>query len=594
MSENSKNENLVDETEPAEVTVAASEADVADAPAVDAATPEPAASAEAVAADVPAASPAAPEPSAPAAEATSDEATAASVGRSAAMMSVLVVMSRVTGFFRTWGQAYALGTTLLSSCYTVANNLPNQLYELVIGGMLITAFLPVYLDVRERKGKEGANAYISNLLSILLVFLGICFVLCLVFAAPLIWVQSASTDQSQMADGVLLFRFFAIEIVLYCLSSVASGILNAERDYFWSNAAPIFNNIITIGSFVAFALLSKTNYALAFLVLAVGNPLGVAVQVIMQLPSLRRHGIKLSFHIDLHDPALKETVGIGAPTLIVTACAFVTTSVMTSMALAAVPEQGGSIQYYARLWYTLPYAVLAVPITVAMFTEMSESFAKGDLRAFGRQVTLGMSHLMFALVPFMIYLMVFSKPLMSLLRVGQFDANSADLTASYLSTLALALPWYGLQTFFQKVFSSMRRMTLFAVANIAASVVQVAFTIAMVPVIGIHAVSLGSAIFMLMLCVISIAFLRYAKVRVALRPFAVSCLRGLGLGALGGAVGGAIVYALGGFGSLTLTRALVVVVAGGIPSVLVTYGIAVALHLPEASFVSKILAKFRR
>ena len=97
----------------------------------------------------------------------------ANVGRSAAMMSVLVIFSRITGFVRTWGQAFALGTTLLSSCYTVANNLPNQLYELVIGGMIITAFLPVYLDVKQRLGRKGANAYISNLLSLLLIVLGV-------------------------------------------------------------------------------------------------------------------------------------------------------------------------------------------------------------------------------------------------------------------------------------------------------------------------------------------------------------------------------------------------------------------------------------
>ena len=178
------------------------------------------------------------------------------VGKSAAMMSVLVIFSRITGFVRTWGQAFALGTTLLSSCYTVANNLPNQLYELVIGGMIITAFLPVYLDVKQRLGRRGANAYISNLLSLLLIVLGVGFVLCLIFAEPLIWVQSAGTDQSTMTDAVTLFRFFAIEVVLYCLSSIASGILNAERDYFWSNAAPIFNNIICTASFIAYAFLA--------------------------------------------------------------------------------------------------------------------------------------------------------------------------------------------------------------------------------------------------------------------------------------------------------------------------------------------------
>ena len=66
------------------------------------------------------------------------------------------------------------------------------------------------------------------------------------------------------------------------------------------------------------------------------------------------------------------------------------------------------------------------------------------------------------------------------------------------------------------------------------------------------------------------------------------------LGLAGGAVGALIVWLMGGFGSLTITHALVVIVAGGIPSVLVTYGIAAALKLPEASFVSSILRKFHR
>ena len=522
----------------------------------------------------------------------------ANVGRSAAMMSVLVIISRLTGFVRTWGQAFALGTTLLSSCYTVANNLPNQLYELVIGGMLITAFLPVYLDVRERKGRRGANDYISNLLSILLLILGVCFVLCLIFAAPLIWVQSAGTDQSQMTDGVTLFRFFAIEIVLYCLSSIASGVLNAERDYFWSNAAPIFNNIITISSFVLFAVLKGSNPSLAFLALALGNPLGVLVQVIMQLPSLRRHGIRIGFKIDLHDSALLDTVKLGAPTLIATACSFVTVSVMTSMALVAVPEQGSSVTYYARLWYTLPYAVFAVPITVAMFTEMSESFAKGDRARYARQLSSGMSQIMFVLIPFMLYLIVFSRPLMSLLRIGQFDAESANLTASSLSSLALCLPFYGLSTFFQKTFSSMRKMVPFAVANIIASVAQVVFTVAATPYLGIHAVSLGSLLYMVVLDLISLAQIRRDVPEASFRGLLGSFLRALGLGVAGAALGGLISFAMGGMGTLTVGHALVVLVCGGVVAVAVTFGAAIALKLPEAAFlrrmVSRVTGKLRR
>lgn len=518
-----------------------------------------------------------------------------SVGKSAAMMSVLVIFSRITGFVRTWGQAFALGTTLLSSCYTVANNLPNQLYELVIGGMIITAFLPVYLDVKQRLGRRGANAYISNLLSLLLIVLGVGFVLCLIFAEPLIWVQSAGTDQSTMTDAVTLFRFFAIEVVLYCLSSIASGILNAERDYFWSNAAPIFNNIICTASFIAYAFLAGSQPALAFLILAIGNPLGVLVQILMQLPSLRRHGVRLTLHVDIHDPAIRETLSIGVPTLVVTACGFVTTSVMTSMALVAVPESGSSVQYYARLWYTLPYAVLAVPITVALFTEMSDSFAKGRLASFAEQVSSGMRQVIFVLVPFMLYLIVFSRPLMSLMRIGQFNAESASLTASYLSTLALALPFYGLSTFFQKAFSSMRHMMSFAVANIVASVVQVVFTVALTPALGIHAVSLGSALYMVVLDIISVGILRRRVEGVEIGAFIASALRSLALGLAGAAVGALILHLLGGDkGELSLARALMVIVCGGVPAVVATFGAALALQIPEAAFFGRILGKLKR
>ena len=165
-------------------------------------------------------------------------------------MSVLVIVSRLTGFLRTWGQAYAIGVTVMASCYSVANNLPNQLYELVAAGMLTTAFLPVYLSVRKRAGVEGASAYTSNLVSIVLVLMGAVTVLGFVFASELVYTQSfTATSDFDFDLTVYFFRFFVIEVVLYALSSIFSGVLNAERDYLWSTAAPIANNVVTTASF---------------------------------------------------------------------------------------------------------------------------------------------------------------------------------------------------------------------------------------------------------------------------------------------------------------------------------------------------------
>ena len=171
-------------------------------------------------------------------ELSAEEARDAQVGRSTALMSALVIVSRLTGFLRTWGQAYALGVTVTASCYSVANNLPNQLYEIVVGGMLVTAFLPVYMSVKQREGEKGASRYTSNLVSIVTLLMGAVAVLGFVFAAQLVWTQSFSaTSDFDAGFATYLFRFFVVEVVLYSLSSIFSGVLNAERDYFWSSAS---------------------------------------------------------------------------------------------------------------------------------------------------------------------------------------------------------------------------------------------------------------------------------------------------------------------------------------------------------------------
>ena len=73
---------------------------------------------------------------------------------------------------------------------------------------------------------------------------------------------------------------------------------------------------------------------------------------------------------------------------------FVTTSVQSSSSLSCTAT-GASISYYARLWYTLPYAVLTVPITTAMFTELSDSWARHSLSEFRQDISSGLSQILF-------------------------------------------------------------------------------------------------------------------------------------------------------------------------------------------------------
>lgn len=519
------------------------------------------------------------------------------IGASAAIISICTIISRITGFLRTWAMAFTLGASLLSSSYQMANNLPNMLYELVVGGMLVTAFLPVYVSVKSKLGKQAGNEYASNLLTLVVVLLGTLSLLCIVFPGAAIYTQSFFSDQGDMDQATFFFQIFAIQIVFYGASSIVSGLLNANHDYLWSSIAPVANNVIVIASFILYALLVPVNAQLAMIILAVGNPMGVFVQMAMQIPALKRYGIILRPRIDLHDPTLRDTLAIGLPTVVVAVTSYITVSVQTAASLVFT-DAGPSVMMYARLWFTLPYSFLVIPITTTMFTELSEMQARDDLAGMKRGITSGINQILFFTVPFMLYLIVFSYPLVSLLCVGAFTMDSAAMIAGYLAVLSVALPFYGVKMYLQKVFSSLRRMGVYAVINIVATIVQVAFTVAAALLVShgadVNSVAAGEALFFVFADVCLFIVLRRIVGCFGFKSTVKACASSLALGLLGAAAGGGVLWCLQTFVaplSGSLPQSLAYVAAGGIVSLVVTYGLALKLKVPESAMLSGLIGK---
>lgn len=519
--------------------------------------------------------------------------------KSSNIVSILVIIGRITGFFRTSVQAWAIGALGLASAYTVANNLPNLLYELVMGGMLITSFLPVYMSVKSKRGKQAAADYASNLTSIVVLVMLVVLVLSLVFAAPIVWTQSAGATEGFDSElAIYFFRWFAIEVVLYALSSLISGVLNAERDYFASNVAPILNNVITIAGFLIYGFLVNDlglPMGRAIVVLAIANPLGVAVQVLAQVPALMRHGVTLRPHINLHDPALGETLKIGLPTLVLMLISTPTAAVTSSCALSVTPA-GASIAYYARVWYVLPFSIFAIPISVTMFTELSGSYMAGKLDTFKGYLASGIRKIVFTLVPMTLYLIVFAPYLVAVFTAGSFSGEAAQQTATYLQCLALALPFYGLSSYLQKACSSMIKMNFYMVATIVATVLQIAMCVGLTPLWGLYVVPISSTFFYGSVVIVTLLYIRRELGSIGMKSIAATAVRAFMLGLLGSLVGILILVVLRrvvGSCQGVLLGALYCVV-GGIPSVLVTFGLAYAQGISEAPFFDALFGRIAR
>ena len=396
-----------------------------------------------------------------------------SVAQSTALMSLATLISRITGLGRSWAMAFALGNTYITSAYQVANNMPNVVFDLVAGGLLGAAFIPIYLLEKEKKGIEKGNDFACNLLNITIVILGALTLLSSFFAPQLIATQTFTLDTSYdvVSLSVAFFRIFAFQIIFYGISGIVTAVLNANRVYFLPAIAPAVNNICVIASFIAFIPLSYIDLELGVIVLGVATTLGVALQAIVQIPALLKMGFKYKWCFNLKDPALKEAMKIALPTMLYIVGTLVAFSFRNAFSLL-VSDRGPSTLLYAWTWFQLPYGVVAVSLSRALFTEMGEAYAQNKIEKLRELVHSGISGTLLLIIPLAGIMITLSTPLMELFRAGAFEREDVYFVSRVLAFWLLALPFYSILMFMYNVYASVRKFMTFALVSTILVVVQ--------------------------------------------------------------------------------------------------------------------------
>ena len=527
------------------------------------------------------------------------EETHSAVAKSTALMSAATLISRMTGLVRTWAMAFALGNTLVTSAYQVANNMPNVVFDLVAGGLLGAAFIPVYLLEKEKKGEGGGNDFACNLLNLTIIVLGALTLLSSLFAPQLIATQTFTVGETDevVSLSVAFFRIFAFQIVFYGISGIVTAVLNANRVYFLPAVAPALNNVLVIVSFFAYIPLSAYDQQLAIIVLGVGTTLGVAVQALVQIPALLKMGFKYRFFVRLKDPALVEAMKIALPTMLYIVGTLVAFSCRNAFSLQ-VGENGPSTLLYAWTWFQLPYGVVSVSLSRALFTEMGEAAAKEDQPALRELVRTGLSGNLLLVIPLAGIMIGLAIPLMELFQAGAFGAGDVTYVSTVLAAWLYSLPFYAVLFFLYNVFASIRCFLSFAIVSCAMVVVQclLYFVLCTPQALGLVGVPIADLVYYGACCIILLVMLRRMigafdikyVLWVAIRTLAatapatvlayfISTWLPVGEGMLGGFIR--------------------LVVAGGI-GLLLAFGLCALFRIPEmrvvTNLISKLTSKFKR
>ena len=507
-------------------------------------------------------------------------------------MSTATTLSRATGFVRMWATAFALGATGLMSSYSIANNIPNMVFELVAGGILSSLFIPTFMELSAENGEDDAWRFASHVFNIFVLALGVVALVGILFPQLFIWTQTfrspAGESQGVRLAAEFFFRFFAIQIVIYGGGMVMQGLLNAQRRYLWPALGPVFNNVVVIGAMLAFAAMPLGRTSLT--VLAVGTTLGVLTMFGVMVPSLARGGIRYTRELGLRDPAVRRMLVLAVPTVIYVMTNIVAVSFRNASALA-VANNGPSVLMYAWTFYQLPYGILAVALATAVFTELSDAAGRKDMTELKAHFGRGLRATGVLMLPAAAMLIALAEPLVSLYRVGAFKAADVPQVATALRLWAAGLIFFACMMFVLRTFYSLKDTRTPMLANLALTPVQIGLYVLLSTGVatwsglGVNGIPIADGVFYALLLGTLLLLMRRRIGGFDLRGVGSTFARMLVASAVGGALAWGIATLLAPdvpqFGP-----ALIQVAAGGAAGLAVAFGVGRLLRVPEISLVT--------
>lgn len=502
------------------------------------------------------------------------------------MMSVSTAVSRITGFARTWAMAYALGVTALSASYSVANNIPNMIFELAAGGVLSSVFIPLFIERMRRDGEDEAWRFASYVFNIIVVVLGVLAIVGTIWAEPFVRTQTFRISPEKAALAVHLFRFFAVQIVFYGAGMVTTGILNSYRKFLWPAVAPIFNNIVVIVTLLGFYIPLKDSHpALAVNGLAVGTTLGVVAMTLVQVPALLKLGLRYTPRIDWHHPALGTIARKLGPLLVYTVTNLVAVSFRNAYAFESA-DRGPAVLAYAWMFYQLPYGIFAVALATAVFPELSALAEKRDWPGFKAMFGRGFRSTIVLIVPLATLLAALATPVVRLYRAGSFTAADVPVVADVLVWWAAGLFFFAGYMFVLKTFYSLQDTRTPMITNIAATVLHVSLYAALStgvadwPGLGLKGIPVADGIFFAVHLAVLGALLRRRIGSIDARNIASTFARIAVASAAGAAAALGVTYALPALAH-TWAGSLAQLALAGATGLVVTYGLASLLGVRE-------------
>jgi len=365
--------------------------------------------------------------------------------KSASTVSLLTLVSRITGFARETLIAALFGASALTDAFNVAFRIPNLFRRLFAEGAFSQAFVPVLAGTRAEKGDDATRLLVDKVATLLAWAVLLTSILGVLAAPGLVWLMASGLQQTPLGlqTAVNLTGLMFPYIAFMSMVALSAGVLNTWRRFAVPAATPVVLNVCMIASAWLGAPWLAAQGIEPIYSLAVGVMAGGVLQLAIQIPALRQLG--LLPHISVspkhiraawQDAGTRKILAMMGPALLGVGVAQLSLVINTQIASHLTPGSVSWISYADRLM-EFPIALLGVALGVVLMPQLAAAKAASDSLRYSAMLDWGLRLVWVLALPCGVALLVFAGPLVSVLyHYGAFTAHDVQQTS-------LALTGYG-------------------------------------------------------------------------------------------------------------------------------------------------------
>jgi len=424
-------------------------------------------------------------------------------------------VGRVTGFVKVIALAAAVDSSLRDT-YLLANNTPNIIFELILGGVLTATLVPLFTENLEHGDDDATSAIVSTTLVALVGVTVLTFL-----ASPLlIWLYSSNhgkgVDPGQLRSvGVNLAFLFAPQVFFYGAMALGSALLNSRKRFFAAAWAPVLENLIIIAMLFSIPVLihgrrgldRAAHDAQLRLILGIGTTLSIVVMAVALLPALRRAGVRIRWRPDFRHPAVRRALVMSGWTIGYVVANQVAAQLVNVL---AKPGSGGVYDYQtAFIFFQLPHGLLAVSLMTTFQPDLARAAVRHDDGAFHRRFLLGLRLLALLIVPAAVGYFVTSRSFVAGLHQTHYRIARFDLAAIFtvLGGFALGLIGFSAYLFTLRAFYARKDTRTPFLLNCVENALNVVFAILLVGRYGVEGLAYAYALAYSLAALLSLAVL---------------------------------------------------------------------------------------